>query len=311
VAQLKLGAAGDVMKAGRAIARSQATEVRVVGLVQDERDRLALGTRLAAHSEAGVAQVKTLGPQALTDVAEADLAIVAVRDPEASRIGLQVQAIAARRRHAFIVALGIAPEARDAFAAALGVRAYQVVASPDGELLPYALTEQAVKALGERKYALASSFPAFRAAATASVISATSWQNAAVATFLAVPGADMPVLTANQIKMVLEIAAIHGENIGMERAKEILAVVAGAFVLRTVAREMLGFIPAAGWVVKGGVAYSGTVAIGKAVERYFSMGPEGRSALLSRARPARSRAVQPQPAAQSHLPAEPSRPAKP
>lgn len=284
MAQLKLGAAGDVMKAGRAIARSQATEVRVVGLVEDERDRLALGTRLAAHSEAGIAQVKALGPKALTDVGEADLTIVAIRDPHAANVGTQVQAVAARRRHTLVVALGIAPEMRDAFAATLGVRAYQVVASADGELLPYALTEQAVKALGDRKYALASAFPAFRAAATASVISATSWQNAAVATFLAVPGADMPVLTANQIKLVLEIAAIHGENIGMERAKEILAVVASGFVLRTVAREMLGFIPAAGWVVKGGVAYSGTVAIGKAVERYFSMGPEGRSALAAKVR---------------------------
>lgn len=304
MAQLKLGAAGDVMKAGRAIARSQATEVRVVGLVQDERDRLALGTRLAAHSEAGIAQVKALGPKALTDVGEADLVVVAVRDAQAANVGSQVQAVAARRRHTLVVALGIAPVVRDAFAAALGVRAYQVVASPDGELLPYALTEQAVKALGERKYALASAFPAFRAAATASVVSATSWQNAAVATFLAVPGADMPVLTANQIKMVLEIAAIHGENIGVERAKEILAVIASGFVLRTVAREALGFIPAAGWIVKGGVAYSGTVAIGKAIQRYFSMGPEGRSALISRVRRAKPHAA-PQLAAQPHRPAKP------
>ena len=44
------------------------------------------------------------------------------------------------------------------------------------------------------------------------------------------------------------------------------------FGMRTVARELLDFIPVAGWVVKGGVAYCGTRALGLAADEYFARG---------------------------------------
>ena len=277
-------AANDIVRAGRDIAKSQAMEVRIVGLVQNADDRLTLATRLAAHTDSGIATVKALGPHSVKDVAEADVAIIVVRDPTDPTVSERVDAVAARRRNTYVVALGSATEALDRVAAEIGVRASMVVCSPHGDVIPDELADRVVKAMAERKYALAAAFPVFRPAAVASVISATSWQNAAVATFLGVPGADMPVLTANQIKMVLEIAAVYGETIGFERAKEILAVVAGGFTLRTIAREALGFVPGPGWLLKGGIAYSGTVAIGKAAERYFALGPDGRAGLASRLR---------------------------
>src|SRR4029450_6517899 len=39
--------------------------------------------------------------------------------------------------------------------------------------------------------------------------------------------------------------------------------------VRAAARQLLGAIPIAGWVVKGGVAYGGTRALGEAAHRYF------------------------------------------
>lgn len=279
-----LTGATDIVKAGRQLARSQQMEVRVVGLVQDPADRLVLGTLLSAHTQAGISSVKTLGLKSAADVSEADLAVVVVRDPAAPNVEDHVAAVAARRRHAIVVVPGAGEEAESRLAALLGVRADQVVPSPDGELLPGAVAAKAVKMVGERRFALAAAFPVFRAAAAAEVVSATAWQNAAVATVLGVPGADMPVLTANQIKMVLRIAAVHGESIGFERAKEILAVIAGGLTFRTIARQALGLVPGPGWLIKGGIAYSGTVAIGKAAERYFALGPEGRRGLAARLR---------------------------
>ena len=44
------------------------------------------------------------------------------------------------------------------------------------------------------------------------------------------------------------------------------------FGMRTVARELLDFIPVAGWAVKGGVAYGGTRALGLAADEYFARG---------------------------------------
>ena len=42
--------------------------------------------------------------------------------------------------------------------------------------------------------------------------------------------------------------------------------------MRTVARELLDFIPVAGWAVKGRVAYGGTQALGLAADEYFARG---------------------------------------
>jgi len=39
-----------------------------------------------------------------------------------------------------------------------------------------------------------------------------------------------------------------------------------------VARELLDFVPVAGWAVKGAIAYAGTRALGEAAIRYFEAG---------------------------------------
>ena len=89
----------------------------------------------------------------------------------------------------------------------------------------------------------------------------------------------MPVLTLNQARLVLRIALAYGQEIDNERALELLGVVGAGFGLRAVARELLDFVPVAGWAVKGAIAYTGTRAIGEAAVRYF----EARR--LSRVRP--------------------------
>ena len=68
----------------------------------------------------------------------------------------------------------------------------------------------------------------------------------------------MPVITLNQIRLVLRIAHAHGIGVGQERAPEVLAVLGSGFALRTLARQAVGLVPFAGWAVKAGVAYGGT-----------------------------------------------------
>ena len=56
-------------------------------------------------------------------------------------------------------------------------------------------------------------------------------QNAGVGLVVFIPGADLPIMTLNQAKMLLQIAAAYGEPMGKERVKELAAVVGGAFAL--------------------------------------------------------------------------------
>lgn len=92
-------------------------------------------------------------------------------------------------------------------------------------------------------------------------------------------------MTLNQIKMVLQIAAAYGEPLDKDRIKEIIPTIAGALVCRGIARKVAGFVPALGWLVKGGMGYLGTLAIGEAALTYFEQGGSiaGVAGMLSQA----------------------------
>ncbi len=83
------------------------------------------------------------------------------------------------------------------------------------------------------------------------------------------PGADLPVLTLNQVRLVLRIADAYGFEIDRERLPEVLGVVGSGLGFRAVARRAIGYVPLVGWAVKGAVAYAGTRALGEAAMRYF------------------------------------------
>lgn len=116
---------------------------------------------------------------------------------------------------------------------------------------------------------LAGKLPVFRDSAAESIINQIALVNSLIGGVSLIPGSDMPLLTFNQIKMVLRIAALYGEELSVDRATEIILTIGGGFIFREIARQLLTFIPGPGWIIKGGVAYSGTVALGKAAESYF------------------------------------------
>jgi uncharacterized protein (DUF697 family) len=142
-------------------------------------------------------------------------------------------------------------------------------ASPEGWEKAW---ETVVEVGEEHVVALGRKFPALRPAACNKVIRKTARQNGLVGALFIVPGTDMPVMTVNQIKMVLSMAAIYGEEITRERALELASVVGTGFGLRAVARQVLDFVPGPGWVFKGAIGYTGTLALGEAAEQYFERG---------------------------------------
>jgi uncharacterized protein (DUF697 family) len=157
------------------------------------------------------------------------------------------------------------------------VPATSAVAVPPGQPIPVGRVAELIASLTEESgYGLAARLPVIRAAVIAAIVRRFSRQNGILGAAIFVPGADFPVLTLNQLRMIFRIAAAYGEEIDRERLPEILAVVGAGLGFRTMAREALGFVPGLGWAIKGGVAYVGTKALGKAATAYFEKGgPRG------------------------------------
>jgi uncharacterized protein (DUF697 family) len=151
------------------------------------------------------------------------------------------------------------------------VLATDVVPCPRGAGFPVEEIARAMaRRLGERGTSLAARLPVLRQPVCRELIASFSRKNGVVGAAVFVPGADLPVLALNQIRLVLRVAAAHGEEIDNERLPEVLATLGSGFALRTVARQALGVVPIAGWAVKGAVAYAGTRALGEAALRWFA-----------------------------------------
>lgn len=167
-------------------------------------------------------------------------------------------------------------------------------------LEPYALTEEFQKELSnkmgewivstfkEKRLAFAQAFDFVRRPLSLDAVKSTSIQNGGVGLVVIIPGADMPVMTMNQAKMILQIAAAYGQPLTSERVKELAAVVGGGFALRSVARQVVGVVPALGWAVKAAIGYTGTLAMGHAAIEYFEGGGNvaGLAAVVDKARAA-------------------------
>jgi uncharacterized protein (DUF697 family) len=153
------------------------------------------------------------------------------------------------------------------------VPATRVVAIPPGKPMPIDRIAELVASIAdETGYGLAARLPVLREAVVEAIVRHFARQNGVLGAAIFIPGADFPVLTLNQLRMVFRIAAAHGERIDRERIPELLAVVGAGLGFRTVARETLGFVPGLGWAIKGGIAYVGTKALGKAAATYFEQG---------------------------------------
>lgn len=74
---------------------------------------------------------------------------------------------------------------------------------------------------------------------------------------------DMVAITGIQMMLMLQISATYGKEPDMSRMWELLPVVGGGFGFRALARELSGFIPVGGILIKAAIAYAGTVVVGE------------------------------------------------
>lgn len=137
--------------------------------------------------------------------------------------------------------------------------------------------------------------PEWRPAAVSAIVDQTSRANAQFALVSNIPAvvpvlgglvsasADLLVMTKNQLMMCYKIAAAHDQDLSNHMAivRELTPVVGAGFLWRTAARQAATFIPfAAGTIPKVGIAFAGTLTMGKAADYYYHYGSApGRSQL--------------------------------
>jgi len=280
----------DIMASGSTLAEERARPVRIAVFVDvDAPDSLVDAVREALRPQTGNARlhVEVVGPGETLLVDPVTDAVVALcgagptlleslkRSRDAGvptailAIGQATDDVSRRFEHPLL----------DTFAAT----------EPD-DLIPR-LGAWFADRLNGKRVALAANFAFMRKAVAAEAIKSTAFQNGVIGGVVIIPGADMPLMTANQAKMVMQIAAAYGEPLGAERVRELAAVLGGAFVMRTVARQLLTFVPGFGWAIKAAIGYSGTLAMGFAAVEYFESGAD-LSGLADKLRDARDRAVE-------------------
>jgi uncharacterized protein (DUF697 family) len=131
-------------------------------------------------------------------------------------------------------------------------------------------------------------FPGLRDEVARRIIKDTATVNAEFAMLTALPGiipvlgailpagalGDIFVLTKNQAMMMYRLAALHELPLDTKsRSRDIAPLLANAFGWRALAREIVGAVPGGvGLVARGSIAYAGTVALGRGLEKLYSTG---------------------------------------
>jgi uncharacterized protein (DUF697 family) len=211
----------------------------------------------------------------------ADPAAVRVGDPAGAAVYVHVLAgeltdadVAVLRRTrrtrtpVVAVAVGFAEEVTLPY-----VLATDLVSMRAGEPFPLETIARAIAArLGEDGAPLAARVPLLREVVCEQLVSSCARKNGAVAAAVWIPGADLPVLVFNELRLVLRLAQAYGADDAGEVVPELAATLGAGFGLRALAREALDLVPGAGWAVKGAMAYAGTRALGEAALRRLQAG---------------------------------------
>jgi uncharacterized protein (DUF697 family) len=197
-----------------------------------------------------------------------DASAVRVGDPKGAAVYVHIgedegPLRAARRARVPIVAV-VSGDATPPY-----VHATDVVRVGPGEKMPVDSVADAIaRRLGENGAPLAARLPVLRRPVCDRIIASFARKNGVVGAAVFVPGADLPVLALNQVRMLLRLEQAYGLEPDLRaRLPEILATVGAGFGLRAAARELLDVVPVAGWAVKGAVSYAGTRALGEAALR--------------------------------------------
>lgn len=238
--------------------RSSTTDRRPLALGGARSLVDALQRELVRNGDAGAVRVRSSGDVAGAVALVYVLAGEATEEDESALRAADLEGLP-------LLVVGPEPTARVPYALAT-----DVLPLAPGEGFPIEEIGRRLAAKDEEvAVALAARLPAIRRGVAETLIARVARQNGVIAAAVFVPGVDFPVLTLNQLRLVLRLAAAYGQEIDVERLPEILGVVGTALGFRALARQTLGVVPLAGWAVQGAFAYAGTRALGEAAIRYF------------------------------------------
>jgi hypothetical protein len=249
----------DLMKTGTRLTEERERTVRMAVFVEaDAPDELIEAVRVGLRPKTAAAslQIEVVEPGRPVALAPGTDAVIGLAGSGRAGIAEALDAARNTRTPAVVVAAGDESVAGWLADELLQPTGDLVVAdSPDGVV--EGLGKWLSDALSGKRLALAHNYAFMRRAVAEDAVKTTAWQNALVGTVSLIPGADMPIMTANQAKMLLQIAAAYGQPLGMDRIRELAAVVGGGFLLRALARQALVVVPVLGWAVKGPSATPG------------------------------------------------------
>lgn len=268
-----LGAVGSMKNFMNVVKEVDFEEIRtraehapnIVILSESEDDAREAANRLLGERPERYAEVRAAGPTIRLDAHRYD--VIVVFDPTHSRLLERVREVAGLEYMSKVYFL--ADSLPDNLVPEEQMRAEIVTSQP--EIAP----------------ALGRFFPPFRDVAAKAIMDETARANAKFALVSNVPavipvlgnliavGADLVVLTKNQIMMCYKLAALNGRDLNDHTAiiTELAPVVGAGFLWRTAAREAAAFLPfAAGTVPKVVIAYAGTLAVGWSADFYFRFG---------------------------------------
>lgn len=277
-----------------AVRKESELPFRVQVVAEDERDAGALAAILCGasdgrHHPAVQPSLAVLGPppRPLPDVAVA----LSHGTELAPRLALVAETLARARVPVVTVVVG--------------------GGLPDGVVRPGEAARAAVPALDRRhapaiaqalvsaapaqlRLALARQLPPLRPALMAALVEQTARANALYALgtgvaeavpLLSLPLnlADIVVLTKNQLVMAYRIGLAGGRSGSVRDVLgQTVGVVGSGFLLRQLARQLVGLLPVIGIAPKVAVAYAGTWAVGRAVAAWANGGPEVSAAAVKR-----------------------------
>ena len=237
-----------------------------------------------ASSSAHVRMTVTYLDSSFAPYEDDDLAIIVAGD--SLRVGPAAQLVRAVGVPVMVVTLSPKMVADKASSGNSAIPEGDVIGPdvPEGAVEPLKLDEVTAAQIDERmgdwivavcrdkRLALSIAFPFMRRSLASDAVKLTSLQNAGIGLVPFIPGADLPLMTLNQAKMVMQIAAAYGHGMNKDRWKELLSVIGTAYLSRTLARELTEFIPVLGFVFRTGIAYGSTSALGYAVIAYYEGG---------------------------------------
>ena len=259
----------DVLKAGREAGRSAEETVSVIILLGEDADIDQIDTlrgAFLAEKVGGLVSVRPLSDPTAPD-APYDIAFILPGTQTADLMRAVVQLGGRGIPVAIIVRSAV--ESYDF--SHLGFQDWEpeVIAATDGETLLTRLAEWIIRARPDKARAFSANFAFIRPIQVRALITACAIQNATVGAINLIPGSDLPIMTANQAKLALDIAASYGKGLSAGRIPEVAGVVGAGFAYRALARTLLGLIPGVGWVLRAGLGFAGTVATGNAVKARF------------------------------------------